>query len=246
MKYLEGFRALTGHSIDGTRVARRFTEEAIEMCPENPQLYCLMSYVNYIEFWMDLGKSPRNSIEEGAEMAQKGLAMDDSNPQAHAYLSLFYTLKGEHDKAIAEGERAVALEPGVARSYNLYGMSLSYGGRPEEAIPVLQKGMRLNPLGDSTNFVALGNAYRFTGRLEEAVLAYKKALQRAPDSLFAHVGLTGTYSLMGREHDARTQAAEVLKVNPKFSVDTWAKRIPCKDQSIVEKFIAALRKAGLK
>jgi len=246
MKFLEGRSATNRSSIDGTRAGRRFGEEAIEMCPENPMVYTLMSAVNFYEFYLGLGKSPRESIEKGVEMAQKALAMDDSTPTAHAFLGLFYCLKREHDQAIAEAERAVALEPGSAFSYLDYGVILNYAGRPEEAIPVLQKAIRLNPVGDSVNFFNLGFAYRLTGRFEEAVLAYKKALQRSPDNFLAHVALTATYSMMGREQEARTQAAEVLRLNPKFSVDSYVKKLPFKDQSINDNLADALRKVGLK
>ena len=52
--------------------------------------------------------------------------------------------------------------------------------------------------------------------------------------------------MMGREKEARAEAAEVLRINPKFSVDSWAKRLPYKDQSVTDNLINALRKAGLK
>jgi len=130
----------------------------------------------------------------------------------------------------------------------MYALSLTYAGRPEEAIPLIKKAIRLNPFGPATNFISLGLAYRYTGRFEEAVSAYKKALQLSPDNIFAHVNLAGTYSLMGREREARAEAAEVLRVNPKFSLDYWAARALSlfKDQSAVENFVDALRKAGLK
>jgi adenylate cyclase len=246
LKYLEGLNSLQGYNIDGTRVGRRVAEEALEMCPENPAIYLLMSWVNLLEYWLGIGKSPRESIEKGIELAQKALAVDDSLPAAHGYLSLFYALKREYDKSIAEGERAVALEPGAAHRHVQYGISLQTGGRPEEAIQVLQKGIRLNPLGESSNFLYLGHAYRVTGRFEEAVSEYKKALHRAPDNIFAHLGLAATYIMMGREQEARAEAAEVLRLNPKFSVDSYAKRLTFKDQSVTDKFIDALRKAGLK
>ena len=85
-----------------------------------------------------------------------------------------------------------------------------------------------------------------TGRFEEAVSEYKKALQRSPDNFIAHVGLTATYSMMGREQEARAEASEVLRINPKFSVDSYAKRLTFKDQSATDKYMDALRKAGLK
>jgi hypothetical protein len=51
---------------------------------------------------------------------------------------------------------------------------------------------------------------------------------------------------MGREKEARAEAAEVLRINPKFSVDYYAKALPFKDQSVNDRIVAALRKAGLK
>jgi len=245
LKCLEGINYLEGLNVDGTRVGRRIIEEAMEMCPENPMIFAAMGWVNYLEYWLGVGKSPRESIEKGTELTQKALAMEDSLSSAHQLLSTFYTLEGEHEKATAEGERSVALEPGGARSHLAYGMSLLYAGQWEEAISVLQRAIRLNPLGGSSYFVHLGHVYSAMGRFEEAVSEYKKALQRAPDNFFAHLGLAATYSVMGREQEARAEAAEVLRINPKFSVDAYAKRLPFKDQSAIAKFSDALRKAGL-
>jgi adenylate cyclase len=84
------------------------------------------------------------------------------------------------------------------------------------------------------------------GRFEEALPAYKKALQLAPDNIFAHLGLVITYIMMGREKEARAEAAEVLRINPKFSADTAAKRLIHKNQSVVDNSLNAWRKAGLK
>ncbi len=246
LKIMEGWHYYWGHNVGDTREARRIAEEAIAMCPNVPMAYVLMGMVNQMEFWLGLGKSPRESIEKGIEMAQKALAIDDSDPQAHGLLGHFYCLKREYDKAIAEGERSVALDPGGALVHLAYGMSLNYGGRSEEAIPVLQKAIRLNPLGETGHFLHLGIAYRVTGQFKESVSELKKALQRSPDNLFAHLGLVATYSQMGREEEARAEAAEVLRINPKFSVDSYAKIMPYKDQSVTDGYINALRKAGLK
>jgi TolB-like protein len=246
LKFLEGDRYLHDYNIDGTRAGKRILEEAIQMCPENPAIYVLTSWANYLEYWLGLGKSPQESIEKGIEMGQRALAIDDSLPLAHGLMSMFYTLTREYDKSIAEGERAVGLEPGGARAHLCYGMSLYYGGRPDEAIPVLQKAIRLNPLGETGGILNLSHAYRTTGRFEEAVSEYKKVLRRTPNNIFAHLGLAACYSMIGREEEAQAEAAEVLRLNPKFSVDSYARRIPFKDQFITDNLTNALRRAGLK
>jgi hypothetical protein len=52
--------------------------------------------------------------------------------------------------------------------------------------------------------------------------------------------------MMGREKEARAEAAEVLRINPKFSVEYLTKILAYKDQSQNDKIADALRKAGLK
>ena len=180
------------------------------------------------------------------ELAKKALALDDSIAGGHSLLGQLYSIQKDHDKAIAEGERALALNPGGAYTLLNYAGSLNIAGRPEEAIPLFQKAIRLNPFGPSSLYRDFGHALRRVKRFEEAVSAYKKAIQIAPDNITAHLGLTATYSLMGREGEARAEAAEVLRINPKFSLDYYAKAIPFKDQSARDRIVVALRKAGLK
>jgi tetratricopeptide (TPR) repeat protein len=84
------------------------------------------------------------------------------------------------------------------------------------------------------------------GQYDEAVVELKKALQREPDFLMAHIYLAECYSSMGRDSEAAAAAKEVLRVNPKFVIDSYAKTLPYKETADVEREVAALRKAGLK
>ena len=246
LKYLEASKYREGHNIEDNRVARRIAEEAIAICPDVPMVYVLMAWIHQMDYWVGSGKSPRESIEKGLEMVQKALAMDDSIASAHALLGHIYLLKREYDKAIAAGERAVALDPGGADVHNWYAFSLHKAGRSEEAIPILQKAIRLNPFAGTMIFLSLGLSLNYTGRFEEAVSAFKKALEREPNNIFAHLDLAATYIMMGREQEGRAEAAEVLRINPKFSLDYLAKTSGQRDQSKLDNFIEALRKAGLK
>ena len=63
--------------------------------------------------------------------------------------------------------------------------------------------------------------------------------------MFAHMGLAVCYVYLGREEDAHDEAAEVLRINPKFSVECYAKHIQFKAQASKERFFDALRNAGL-
>ena len=245
LKLTEAMGYLARWNIEDNNMARRMTEEAIVMCPENPTGYINLGYVYRVDYWLGNTKSPQETLDKGIELAQKVLAMDDSIASAHALLSTLYAQNREYDKGIAEGERALALNPGGANEIFTYADSLKVAGRPEEAIPLFQKAIRLNPFSSIT-YRTLGDALRMTGRFEEAVSAYKKAIQLVPDNISAHIYLAATYSMMDREKEARAEASEVLRINPKFSVDSFAKILVWGDQSQRDKLINALRKAGLK
>jgi adenylate cyclase len=246
LKLLEGRNYSDRLDIEGNNLARRMAGEVLLMCPESSSAYYLLAYTHMMNYWFGSPKSPRESLDKAVKLAQKAIALDDAYAQAHGLLSVLYSDKREYEKALAEGQRAVALDPNGADVHAYYAMSLNYAGRPEEAIPLFQKAIRLNPLAPSTYFQTLGHALRITGRFEEAVSAYKKALQRAPNSITAHIALVATYSMMGREKEARAEAAEVLRINPKFTMDDYVKALPYKDQSVVDRYVDACRKAGLK
>jgi adenylate cyclase len=249
LKIMEGNDLVERRNIKDNNLARRIAEEVLAMCPEVPMAYLLMANVHSLDYWLGSTKSPQESVEKAIELAQKALALDDTLAEAHGFLGYLYTQKREYEKGIAQGERAVALNPGDSTVLVNYAMSLNFAGRSEEAITLLQKAIRLNPVGSYYNHLGnqnLGNALVLTGRYEEAVSAYKKALQYAPNFLWTHIMLTATYSLMGREKEARVEAAEVLRINPRFSANFFAKTSLIKDQSKRDDVCNALRKAGLK
>jgi adenylate cyclase len=246
LKYLQAVNHLERWNIADTDLARKIAEEAVAMYPESPITNFCLAWVYFNDYWLLNTKSPEETLAKSMDWAQRTLAMDDSISLAHSHLCNTYHLKGEHDKAIIEGERAVGLNPSGTPELHAYANALRFAGRPEEAIPLYQKAIRLNPLGQSFLYLSYGSTLRQTGRFEESVSAIKKALQISPDSLLSHAGLAATYSMMGREKEARAEAAEVLRINPKFSVDNYAKTIGYKDQAETDKFVNALRKAGLK
>jgi adenylate cyclase len=106
--------------------------------------------------------------------------------------------------------------------------------------------MRLNPYYPYWYLYELGWAYTSTGRIEEAMAAFKRVLTRNPDFLPTHFFLAAIYSGSGREAEARTEAAEVLRINPNFSLEVVRQTLPLIDQAGLERYLAALRKAGLK
>jgi len=161
-------------------------------------------------------------------------------------LGFLYAMTGEHDKGVAEAERAVELDPNSANAYHLLCLTLRFAERPDEAIPACKKAIRLEPYAPAAHYYNLGMAYLGAGQCEEAISACEEALRRGSNNLFAHVDAAVAYGICGREEEARATAAEVLRISPKFSLEKFAKNITIKNQADKERVVDALRNAGLK
>jgi adenylate cyclase len=244
LKVLQGFEYWYRQTEETNLQARKLGEEAIGLDPEFPSAYCLLAATHFMEVLFGSTKSPRKSLREATKLYQQALAIDESHPIAIGALAYVYALQSQYDKAIAQAERAVALNPNRANPH--LGMVLFHASRYREAIFWLKKAIRLDPKGPGYYFLYLGRAYRELGQYGEAIAELKKALGRQPEMVWAHIDLAATYSLAGREEDARAAASDVLNTNPKFSLEGFAKSFPYKNQAHKERYIDALRKAGLR
>jgi len=160
-------------------------------------------------------------------------------------LGWIYGMKRQYDQAIAECERAVSLSPNSAEAFEWLGTVLTWAGRAEEAVKYLEHAIRLNPLPLTSTLNFLAVAYRDSGQYEKAIETSKKALQQQPSYQFPYIHMTISYIRLGREEEARAAAAELLRVNPKFSLERYAKVLPF-PRPIADRVVEDLRKAGLK
>jgi TolB-like protein/Tfp pilus assembly protein PilF len=246
MKYLEALKFRRVGSVEDLRAAEENAQEIREMCPEAAEAsYTLSTILHYYRYWKESGKSAEEYIDKGMEMARKALAINETNSTAHAFLGGFHVLRREHDEALAEGERAVALLPGGATERAMYAATLRYAGRYEEAVGMYQQTIRLSPFAGAGAFNGLSLTLWRVARYEEAVSAARKAIELAPKNFYYRVNLAALHSMMGKQDEARSEAAEALRLNPKFSLESWLKLQPYRDPSALDKYSEALRKIGL-
>ena len=157
-----------------------------------------------------------------------------------------YLFKKQYNQATAEAERATALDPNSALGYSALANIMDLSGKPAEAVGLAEKAMRLDPRNRDLYLFFEGESYTQMGRYEEAIPILKRHLASYPNSWGAHGMLVVDYTELGREDEARAEAAEVLRISPHFSLDRWMQISPQKDQAFLKRVIADLRKAGLK
>ena len=226
--------------------AQQLAEEAIALDPKYAYAHMTLGQIHGLIVWLGMSQSPGDSLKRCIELCQRAVALDDTLGEAHAVLGYWLVMARQYDKAVAEGERGMALEPNSDRVLQAYAATLTFVGRREEAIPLFREALRLNPKPPNVYYRHFGIALRDSGRYDEAIEVMKKAVERVPNDVMAYMVLASSCELAGREEEARAAAREILRINPASSLERWAKTSPHKDRAVVERFIEALRRAGLK
>jgi len=219
-----------------------------QLLVRNPNF--LWAYPNlafsYLAQWgFQLSPDPQ-TLGRAVEAAHRAVALNDSLSRAHMTLGYVYLGQKQYEPAIAEMERAIAIDPNLADGYAFLAEALSRVGRPEEAIAMAEQALRRKPLFADSHLSSVGAAYSLAGQPEAAIAPLKQFLTRYPNILGPHLNLAAAYSELGRTEEAQAEVAEVLRINPQFSLEVYKERAPIKDPALLERHIAALRKAGLK
>jgi adenylate cyclase len=246
IKMLQGLEYLFRSTEEDNFHARKCWEDAINLDQNYASAYAWLAWTHIVDHEYGWSKSPIVSLEQAEKMALKTTSLDDSLDLGHRVLSRIYLDKRQHDKALEEGHKALALNPNNAENHVDLAWVFNLVGNPENAFPLFEKAFRLNPIAPAWYFQYLATSYGLTGQISEAIKAHKKAVHLTPDYIWPHVSIAAIYISTGNEKDARKAARAALKIDPKFSLNFVASYLPYKDQSILQKFIALLRKAGLK
>jgi adenylate cyclase len=246
IKCLQSLASLTTHTKEGNTLGRKLAEESIALDPKYPRPYVALAQTYMLDILLGTTESPERSMAKALELLKKAITLDDSEAAAHGVLGYLYAMMGQYDRAIAEAERSVSLNPNDASNLTRMSFALINTGRAEEAISILKSVKRLNPTPPQAYYVQLSTAYRLTGQYKEAIETAKEALKHVPNNQLAYLQLLTAYSMAGQEQEARAAATEVLKINPNFSLEQYSKTLYFKNQADKERAIEALRKAGLK
>jgi adenylate cyclase len=157
--------------------------------------------------------------------------------------SLLLVLRRRHDEAVVEARKAVDLGPGSADAATFASFVFACSGHAQEAVPQIERAIKLSPKCPPTYLGHLGNAYRLTGRHDDAIAAFKAYGERSPGA--GLVDLVLCYQQTGRITEAKAGAQRVLATNPKFTIGNWRKTQFRNDVAQLEADVAALEAAGL-
>ena len=188
---------------------------------------------------------PQFDRNEAVRLSRSALSIDDGDPETLAWAGLISAyMVGDSESAIEMADRAVALNPNSLLAWSSRGHVYRIAGLPEEALRSFEHAIRMSPVDPRLHlmFVGMGMAFIELRRFDEAIVAVKKAQRKNSSFAPAYRCLASAFAHVGRDAEAREAAAQLLELDPAFTISAWIAR---GGQSNANLLIEGLRKAGL-
>ena len=128
--------------------------------------------------------------------------------RAHTQLGVLYFGRQDYPNAIAEFEKATAINPKFSPPYNQLGYAYRFLEKFSDAEAAFKKYTVLIP-DDPNPYDSYAELLMKTGRFDESIKAYEKALSIDPNFINSYVGIGNDYLAMGKTDNAREAFTKV-------------------------------------
>jgi tetratricopeptide (TPR) repeat protein len=232
--------------------AARLFERALALDPQN--VPAMIGFVDTLTWRLNTNQSDDRAgdLARAEETADRALVLQPHNSKAHWIKG--YVLQAEHQwgPAIAEAEAAIAEDPNNADAYASADYRKVFLGHAEDGFKGIETALRLSPRDPSVPWWQYYKCrlHANLAQWEPAIEWCNKSAAANPRSWQPFMGLAAANAWAGHMKEARDAAAQLQKVYPGFTVQTFLgfysnysddPTFDAQDQRIAE----GLRKAGV-
>ena len=203
--FLQGWELYQQQTPAGLKAAVGHFERAIELDPDYARAHAALAAVYWQAFrryWHD--EFGYRSVHESRARAELLVANTRLKPTAlkHQVAAAMLSQQSRHTEALAEGGKAIGIDPNDPDSYIALAGALSLAGSPDEALKLIRKAMRLNPHFPPHYLYELGLAEFGMGNYGAAADALEQATKLNPQDRWSFRLLIAAYGHLGRSEDA--------------------------------------------
>jgi adenylate cyclase len=243
--YLRARGLLARGTRESIAQAKAMHRRAIEIDPNFAAPHAGLALAAISDYASGWTPDPAQALDEAETWARRAVELNDQEPVSHMALAAVLLWRRDYEGAMAESSRMMALDSNFAQGYSATGLGLTYAGRAAEALEPLAMAMRLDPHYPAMVLHFLAQANFSLGKYEIAAQQLLERIARNPGTDASRMFLASCYGHLGRAEEARAAWAELLKVNPDFSVAQRARVLPYKDPADFQRIVDGLAKAGL-
>lgn len=143
--WLRGMEALKKGSVESDLEAREHFNKALAIDPRYARAYTGLSLSYFNEWSCQLWNRWEVSKTGAGEYAQKALALDDNEYEAHAVMGRVYLYDADYEQAEHCLRKSMHLNPNDADNLVYIASCFSFLGKSDEAVEIFERAMQLNP-----------------------------------------------------------------------------------------------------
>lgn len=195
---------------------------AIVLDPDFAAAHGLLARALGTIFFFGWSETPKETLAEATAAARQAIALDDRDAVAYAALGYIQRFAGEAEPAIANLERAAALNPNDARIRLELAHTLDWFRLQERALPEIELAIRLSPRDPllQNMYFYKGHILFHLGRHEEA-LDTTRQLEAVATSdtwkVLNYLLRAANLAELDRTVEAMTAIDHALAINPQLS-----------------------------
>ena len=225
--------------------AQRLLRRAIEIDPHYARAHAILSWAIWWATLYHYVEDRADGFRQSARHAEEALRLDQNEPWARMTVGLNLSTSGQHQRALAEHQAALNLNPSFALGRTTFGWALLRAGRFDDAIAETAKALRMSPM---ESFAGLYTAIHGLALL--AARRFADALPHLRASVAAGAEFAGHYNALisccghlGLMEEAVEFIARRNKVGPPLRVAVLRNNL--RGFAHCEVFAEGLIKAGI-
>ena len=179
-------------------------ERALAIDSNNVRALTMLS----VKYYLPIIYGLKGDLKKADELVSRALAVDPNFANAHDAKSWIFEIQQQTDDAVAEEERAIALNPALIDSVASLSIDYEILGQFEKSNEYLDRAIRLSPRDSllNTRYGIKANNYLALKQYDQAIDWARRAIAVDPNNLqvpHAHADLIAALELTGREREAR-------------------------------------------
>jgi tetratricopeptide (TPR) repeat protein len=229
-------------------------EQALAIDPNNVRALVVLGQKFLNPALLGLSGDPKGDLERADELMSKALALDPDEQWAHDQKGWVLLAKGRNDEAVAEYERALAVDRSLADADVGLGFVHLRLGEFDKSAESFDKAIRVSPHDRGVPYWYGGKALANFGlkRYDQAIEQLRHVIAINPNYIpWAHTTLVAALALTDHDAEAREALQRYLalpSIGPLKTIAAWKAHLESQHwlpAEANERIYDGLRKAGM-